>query len=176
MYNVAMDRAALRQEILGPLFQRHVVSLSGTVDERWLESFRAVAADSELFQRYPGSGERARLVHVPSERRARDGRVVSPAPRAFHRDGEPARDLRLGTAGRRDVARVAVRVVRFGVRIRIRIRASGFDSAFPFSPPLGLPTSGSFAIAPDDGSKDDGLRARSLRTILSSQEDGEARI
>ena len=52
MYNVAMDRAALRQEILGPLFQRHVVSLSGTVDERWLESFRAVAADSELFQRY----------------------------------------------------------------------------------------------------------------------------
>ena len=52
MYNVAIDRAAMRQEILGPLFQRHVVSLSGTVDERWLDSFRSVAADSELFQRY----------------------------------------------------------------------------------------------------------------------------
>jgi hypothetical protein len=52
MYNVAIDRAALRQEILGPLFQRHVVSLSGTVDQQWLASFRAVSADSELFQRY----------------------------------------------------------------------------------------------------------------------------
>jgi hypothetical protein len=52
MYNVCVDRAAMREEILGPLFQRHVVSLSGTVDERWLESFHAVAKDSEQFQRY----------------------------------------------------------------------------------------------------------------------------
>src|SRR5262245_41517465 len=52
MYNVSVDRAAMREEILGPLFQRHVVSLSGTVDERWLESFRAVANDSDQFQRY----------------------------------------------------------------------------------------------------------------------------
>jgi hypothetical protein len=52
MYNVSVDRAAMREEILGPLFQRHVVSLSGTVDERWLESFHAVAKDSEQFQRY----------------------------------------------------------------------------------------------------------------------------
>jgi hypothetical protein len=36
MYHVAVDRAAMREEILGPLFQRHVVSLSGTVDERWI--------------------------------------------------------------------------------------------------------------------------------------------
>ena len=52
MYNVSVDRAAMREEILGPLFQRHVVSLSGTVDERWLESFHSVAKDSEQFQRY----------------------------------------------------------------------------------------------------------------------------
>jgi len=52
MYNVSVDRAAMREEILGPLFQRHVVSLSGTVDERWLESFHAVAKDSEQFQRF----------------------------------------------------------------------------------------------------------------------------
>jgi hypothetical protein len=52
MYHVAVDRAAMREEILGPLFQRHVVSLSGTVDERWLESFEAVQNDSGQFQRY----------------------------------------------------------------------------------------------------------------------------
>jgi hypothetical protein len=52
MYHVAVDRAAMRQEILGPLFQRHVVSLSGTVDQRWLESFEAVQNDSDQFQRF----------------------------------------------------------------------------------------------------------------------------
>ena len=52
MYNVAVDRAAMREEILGPLFQRHVVSLSGTVDQRWLESFESVQNDSDQFQRY----------------------------------------------------------------------------------------------------------------------------
>ncbi len=52
MYHVAVDRAAMREEILGPLFQRHVVSLSGTVDQRWLESFQAVRNDSDQFQRY----------------------------------------------------------------------------------------------------------------------------
>ena len=52
MYNVAVDRAAMREEILGPLFQRHVVSLSGTVDRRWLESFESVQNDSDQFQRY----------------------------------------------------------------------------------------------------------------------------
>jgi hypothetical protein len=52
MYHVAVDRAAMRQELLGPLFQRHVVSLSGTVDQRWLESFESVQNDSEQFQRF----------------------------------------------------------------------------------------------------------------------------
>ena len=52
MYDVAVDRAAMREEILGPLFQRHVVSLSGTVDERWLGSFIDVQKDSDQFQRY----------------------------------------------------------------------------------------------------------------------------
>jgi hypothetical protein len=52
MYHVAVDRAAMREEILGPLFQRHVVSLTGTVDQRWLESFESVQNDSEQFQRY----------------------------------------------------------------------------------------------------------------------------
>lgn len=52
MYHVAVDRAAMREEILGPLFQRHVVSLSGTVDQRWLESFVSVQTDSPQFQRY----------------------------------------------------------------------------------------------------------------------------
>lgn len=52
MYHVAVDRAAMREEILGPLFQRHVVSLSGMVDERWLESFGSVQNDSEQFQRF----------------------------------------------------------------------------------------------------------------------------
>ena len=52
MYDVAVDRAAMREEILGPLFQRHVVSLSGTVDKRWLESFQDVQKDSDQFQRY----------------------------------------------------------------------------------------------------------------------------
>ena len=52
MYDVAVDRAAMREEILGPLFQRHVVSLSGTVDERWLESFQSVQKDSDQFKRY----------------------------------------------------------------------------------------------------------------------------
>ena len=42
----------MREEILGPLFQRHVVSLSGTVDGRWLESFQDVQKDSDQFQRY----------------------------------------------------------------------------------------------------------------------------
>jgi len=52
MYNVTVDRAAMREEVLGPLFQRHVVSLTGTVDDRWLESYQEVAKDSEIFQRY----------------------------------------------------------------------------------------------------------------------------
>ena len=52
MYNVSVDRNAMRQEILGPLFQRHIVSLAGTVDERWLDSFEQVARDSDSFQRY----------------------------------------------------------------------------------------------------------------------------
>lgn len=52
MYQVAVDRAAMREEILGPLFQRHVVSLSGTVDQQWLASYEAVQNDSEQFQRY----------------------------------------------------------------------------------------------------------------------------
>jgi hypothetical protein len=52
MYHVAVDRAAMREEILGPLFQRHVVSLSGKVDQRWLESFESVRNDSDQFQRY----------------------------------------------------------------------------------------------------------------------------
>ncbi len=59
MYNVTVDRAAMRQELLGPLFQRHVVSLAGTVDERWLESYQEVGRDSESFQRFrlePGKG------------------------------------------------------------------------------------------------------------------------
>ena len=52
MYNVTVDRAAMREEVLGPLFQRHIVSLTGTVDDRWLESYGEVAKDSENFQRY----------------------------------------------------------------------------------------------------------------------------
>ncbi len=52
MYNVAIDRTAMRQEILGPLFQRHVVSLTGTVDRRWLASYQEVAKDSDAFQRF----------------------------------------------------------------------------------------------------------------------------
>jgi len=52
MYNVSVDRAAMRQELLGPLFQRHVVSLAGAVDERWLASFHEVSKDSQSFQRF----------------------------------------------------------------------------------------------------------------------------
>lgn len=47
-----VDRAAMREELLGPLFQRYVVSLTGTVDQRWLASFHEVANDSETFKRY----------------------------------------------------------------------------------------------------------------------------
>jgi len=59
MYNVSVDRNAMRQEVLGPLFQRHVVSLAGTVDARWLESYQEVAKDSDAFKRFrlePGHG------------------------------------------------------------------------------------------------------------------------
>ena len=52
MYNVTIDRNAMRQELLGPLFQRHFVSLAGTVDSRWLDSYEEVARDSESFQRF----------------------------------------------------------------------------------------------------------------------------
>ena len=52
MYNVMVDRAAMREELLGPLFQRYVVSLTGTVDQLWLASFHEVAGDSETFKRY----------------------------------------------------------------------------------------------------------------------------
>jgi len=52
MYNVSVDRNAMRQEILGPLFQRHIVSLAGTVDEQWLDSFEQVSRDSDSFKRY----------------------------------------------------------------------------------------------------------------------------
>lgn len=52
MHNVIVDRAAMREELLGPLFHRYVVSLNGTVDERWLESFHEVANDSESFRRF----------------------------------------------------------------------------------------------------------------------------
>jgi hypothetical protein len=52
MYNVVVDRAAMREELLGPLFQRYVVSLTGTVDQRWLASFHDVSKDSETFKRY----------------------------------------------------------------------------------------------------------------------------
>jgi hypothetical protein len=52
MYSVTVDRNAMRQEVLGPLFQRHVVSLAGTVDAQWLSSYEEVARDSESFQRY----------------------------------------------------------------------------------------------------------------------------
>jgi hypothetical protein len=59
MYDVKVDRAAMRQELLGPLFQRHLVALAGTVDERWLASFGEVSKDSEQFGRFrldPGQG------------------------------------------------------------------------------------------------------------------------
>jgi hypothetical protein len=59
MYDVKVDRAAMRQELLGPLFQRHLVTLAGTVDERWLASFGEVSRDSEQFGRFrldPGQG------------------------------------------------------------------------------------------------------------------------
>jgi hypothetical protein len=52
MHNVTIDRAAIRQEILGPLFQSHVVSLAGVVDAVWLDSYEQVARDSESFKRY----------------------------------------------------------------------------------------------------------------------------
>ena len=52
MYNVTVDRNAMRQEVLGPLFQRHVVSLAGMVDQRWLESYEEVSRDSDSFKRY----------------------------------------------------------------------------------------------------------------------------
>jgi hypothetical protein len=52
MYNVTVDRAAMRQEILGPLFQRHIISLAGTVDSQWLESYEEVSRDSDSFKRY----------------------------------------------------------------------------------------------------------------------------
>ena len=52
MYNVTVDRAAMREEVLGPLFQRHLVTLAGTVDDRWLASYAEVSKDSEIFQRY----------------------------------------------------------------------------------------------------------------------------
>ena len=52
MYNVTVDRAAMREEVLGPLFQRHLVTLAGTVDDRWLASYDEVSKDSEIFQRY----------------------------------------------------------------------------------------------------------------------------
>jgi hypothetical protein len=52
MYNVSVDRNAMRQEILGPLFQRHIVSLAGTVDEQWLDSYEQVSRDSDSFRRY----------------------------------------------------------------------------------------------------------------------------
>ncbi|HWZ85422.1 MAG TPA: hypothetical protein VN032_04425 [Thermoanaerobaculia bacterium] len=52
MYNVTIDRAAMRQEVLGPLFQRHIISLAGTVDAQWLESYEQVSRDSDSFQRY----------------------------------------------------------------------------------------------------------------------------
>ncbi|MEP6994679.1 MAG: hypothetical protein ABI968_09175 [Acidobacteriota bacterium] len=52
MYNVTVERAAMREEVLGPLFHRHIVSLAGGVDNRWLASYSEVAKDSELFQRY----------------------------------------------------------------------------------------------------------------------------
>jgi hypothetical protein len=52
MYNVTIDRNAMRQELLGPIFQRHVVSLAGTVDARWLDSYEEVARDADAFQRF----------------------------------------------------------------------------------------------------------------------------
>jgi hypothetical protein len=52
MYNVTIDCNAMRQEVLGPLFQRHIVSLGGTVDARWLESYEEVVRDSDAFKRY----------------------------------------------------------------------------------------------------------------------------
>ena len=70
MYHVAVDRAAMRQEILGPLFQRHVVSMSGTVDQRWLESFEAVQNDSDQFQRFQLDPQQGLVVHLPGERRS----------------------------------------------------------------------------------------------------------
>ncbi len=52
MHNVMVDRAAMREELMGPLFQRYVVSLTGTVDDRWLASFHEVANDSDTFKRF----------------------------------------------------------------------------------------------------------------------------
>lgn len=52
MYNVTVDRNAMRQEVLGPLFQRHVVSLAGTVDAQWLDSYEQVSNDSDAFKRF----------------------------------------------------------------------------------------------------------------------------
>ena len=95
MYHVAVDRAAMREEILGPLFQRHVVSLSGTVDQRWLESFEAVQNDSDQFQRYRLDPQKG-LVSFTC--RASDGpkrrRRLPRAAGAHGRDDQPARDLR----------------------------------------------------------------------------------
>ena len=52
MHNVMVDRAAMREELLGPLFQRYVVSLTGAVDQCWLASFHEVAKGSETFKRF----------------------------------------------------------------------------------------------------------------------------
>ncbi len=94
MYNVTVDRAAMREEVLGPLFQRHVVSLTGTVDDRWLASYNEVVKDSDTFQRYrlePAKGM------ISFTCRASDGpeQVESFLDRLmlFRRDGQPPRDL-----------------------------------------------------------------------------------
>jgi hypothetical protein len=52
VYDVRVDRTAMRREALGPLFARLRVKLSGSLDEHWRRSYDVVAAGDESFSRF----------------------------------------------------------------------------------------------------------------------------
>ena len=52
VYDIRVDRSAMRREALGPLFARLRVKLSGSMDEQWRRSYEVVAASDESFSRF----------------------------------------------------------------------------------------------------------------------------
>jgi hypothetical protein len=52
VYDVRVDRSALGRQVLGPLFARLRIKLSGSIDDHWRRSYGVVAGGADSFSRF----------------------------------------------------------------------------------------------------------------------------